>query len=57
VENTGWEGLEWSIFMFGALKLVTPACVDRGPRQLGLVATSIELCTDAYELYGTPETK
>jgi hypothetical protein len=24
VENTGWEGLEWSIFMFGAPKVVPP---------------------------------
>jgi hypothetical protein len=28
VENTRWEGREWSIFMFRALKVVALACVD-----------------------------
>jgi hypothetical protein len=34
--------------------MVGHAYVDSGPRQLGPVAISIELCTDTYELYGTP---
>jgi hypothetical protein len=43
--------------MFGAPKVVALACVDKGPRWLGPVAASIELCTDTYGLYGTSETK
>jgi hypothetical protein len=34
--------------------MVAPACVDYGPRRLCPVATSIELCTNAYEIYGDP---
>jgi hypothetical protein len=28
VENTGWEGQEWSVFIFEASKVIAPACVD-----------------------------
>jgi hypothetical protein len=31
VENTRGEGWEWSVFIFKALKVVVPACVDWGP--------------------------
>jgi hypothetical protein len=29
-ENTGWEGWEWSVFIFGAPKVVAPTCVNWG---------------------------
>jgi hypothetical protein len=35
VENTWWEGLEWSRSQIRSSKVVAPACVDQGPRWLG----------------------
>jgi hypothetical protein len=44
----------WSIFMFRALKVVAPPVPDKdrssGPDE------QVQLCTDAYRIYGVPQT-
>ena len=46
------KGGEWNVFMFGALKVVAPACVDQGPHQLGPDDQALIMYWRIWDLWG-----